>query len=83
MVAAHVLDREVLVEHRGEQQPAKLDHVPLRAVDQLVRDDDAAVPGVDADEQQADQRVCAPEAVQRDHAYEQCDVQQVQRDEQV
>jgi hypothetical protein len=43
MMSADVLGEKMLVEHCAQQQPTELLAVPLRPVDQLVRDGDARV----------------------------------------
>ena len=73
VMAADVLDEEVLVQHRAEQEPAEDAAIHARLpVDQLVRDDDGRLARVGADEQHGHQRVrreepaaappCAPRA---------------------
>ena len=83
VMTADVLGVEVLVEHRAEQHAAELLHVRRGPMDELVRDDDAGVPRVDADEEDADERVGGPEAVHRDHPDEERDARDLERGEHV
>lgn len=83
VMTAHVLGVEVLVERRGQHEPPELLHRPRRAVDELVGDDEAAVSRVDADQEEADERVGREEAVERHHPDEEGHGRDLEREEHI
>jgi hypothetical protein len=83
VMATNVLGVEMLVQHRSQQDAPDLLHVPLRAMDQLMRRDDARVARVDPHQLYGNERVDAPEAVHRDQVHQQGNVDELQGRENV
>ena len=81
VVAAHVLDEEVIVHRRREHDAAEELHRLRFTVDQLVRDDDGRVAGVGADEHRRGQRVDGEEPGVGDHPQREADVDELKRGE--
>ena len=82
VVAAYVLDVEVIVERRPQERASEPARHAATAMDQLVRDDHRAPAGVVADELDEDRHVPA-EAGDRHGAQRQRDGRQLDRDERV